>query len=404
MKHGLLPGIIVTTLLFCSLIFAKTQPQHPKDASPAVTKPQPQQGRGGGFGIQPNARGGSLHIVYLLDVSGSMRAGNKIRKAQEALKQALSELEKTDTFNIVSFAGTPERLAPKMLPATRENVAKAVRYIDDIQLRDGTNLSAAMEVALSLEKITHVFLMSDGEPHGGITDPVQLRTFITEQNKQRAAIITLALVLTEDGWGFKVLKQIAEVNNGSFAFVNLGRSFRVSPMAKAVLTTATPQNLPQSPQSADAIKAQMQYEGESEKLNAEYAKKLNGLREQYIKDLDVVRKKALEKEDLDEAQRLLEEKRRIETERPQPGMTKGFVILCAMIGLEDKWIDMTSLLRKEVKNSRLYMRPDMPNPALAMPDLAPGRHKSLMIAYTFDGKPYLSLTRDDEVVDLPLRK
>lgn len=182
-------------------------------------------GRGAVFGARPTGGGsGRVHIVYVLDISGSMR--RKIGKAQEALKQAISELKRTDTFNIILFARHPEVLAPNMLPATQENVLRAVNYIDEVNprtLRDGTNISSAMEAALSLNNISHVFLMSDGEPIDGIRDTAQLRAFIKEMNTQKASILTLALIMDENGSGFQALKSIAADNNGTFRFVNLGR-------------------------------------------------------------------------------------------------------------------------------------------------------------------------------------
>jgi hypothetical protein len=169
-----------------------------------------------------------------------------------------------------------------------------------------------------------------------------------------------------------------------------------------VFSTANP-HLLGSPQSSEAIKARLKYEGEFDKLNADYAKKLDGLRQQYIRDLDIVRKKALEKEDLDEAQRLLEEKKWIEAKN-QPGMAKGMGILCAVWGIDDKWVDVTHTLRGAVKNSQLHLNLSEPNALSSTLDVAPGRRKTLMVAYTFDGKVYLSLTRDDQPVDLPRGK
>ena len=181
-------------------------------------------GRGAVFGARPvSSRGGRMAVVYTLDISGSMRSGGKIKKAKEALKQALSELKRTDTFNIVTFASYPDSMSPKMMAATTENVTMAMNFIDNIELRDGTNFSGAMEAALSFGKISHIFLMSDGEPHGGIVDPPQLRAFIREKNSENVVVMTLALGLGEDSPGFVLLKSIAEDNKGTYKYINLAR-------------------------------------------------------------------------------------------------------------------------------------------------------------------------------------
>jgi uncharacterized protein YegL len=181
-------------------------------------------GRGALFGARPvSSKGGRMAIVYTMDISGSMERGNKIGKAKEALKQALSELKRTDTFNIVFFASYPTAMSTKMLNASTENVTAAMNFIDEIRMRDGTNVSAAMEMALSFGKISHVFLMSDGEPHGGITEPIQLRAFIKEKNTENATVLTLALGLSDNSSGFELLKSIAADNNGKYSYINLAR-------------------------------------------------------------------------------------------------------------------------------------------------------------------------------------
>ena len=54
-------------------------------------------GRGAVFGAGPTGGGGApVSIVYVMDVSRRMQEGDKIGKAKEALKKALSELKAVD--------------------------------------------------------------------------------------------------------------------------------------------------------------------------------------------------------------------------------------------------------------------------------------------------------------------
>jgi Ca-activated chloride channel family protein len=182
-------------------------------------------GRGALVGPKPGG-GGSLevaHIVYVLDTSGSMREGDKIGKAREALQKALGELKPRDTFNIVNFDGSVHQFAGSMLSASRENIRNGMAYVDAIELRSGTNVSGALERALAHGKITHLFLLSDGEPSRGITDAGQLRALVRELNRQKAQILTLALGLGEQFPGIPLLKGLAEDNNGKFSYVNLAK-------------------------------------------------------------------------------------------------------------------------------------------------------------------------------------
>ncbi len=155
------------------------------------------------------------------------------------------------------------------------------------------------------------------------------------------------------------------------------------------------------PTSLRAVKAIAAYRDGVRRLDDEYAQKVSTLQEQYVKELDAARKAALAADDLEEALRLLAEKRRIEAIRPQPGTAKGMAILSALIGVEGRWVDITLQVRRLVNNSQLHFAP---SDLSAVPDVAAGTHKSIIIAYAFDGSAQLSTSRDDEMVDLPRTK
>lgn len=180
-------------------------------------------GRGAVLGREGGGGSRAVHIVYVLDTSGSMEQGDKIGRAREALKKALSELKPGDSFNIVGFSGQVRAFGGSTLPASRENIARAMEWVDSIRTAPGTYISGAMEKALQAERVTHVFLLSDGEPTRGVTNAAQLRALIKERNTGKAVIATLALGLGEDFPGIPLLKGIAADNGGDFNYVNLAR-------------------------------------------------------------------------------------------------------------------------------------------------------------------------------------
>lgn len=180
-------------------------------------------GRGAVFGTKPTGGGGGpVHIVYLLDISGSMRDGNKLGKAKTALIKALHELKPVDSFNIIVFWGRSAAASDEMLPGTEDNIDAAAEFVQRLRTGDGTNISSAMEQAFKMEGITHMFLLSDGEPTYGIKDPTLLRDRIKELNRGRnIRIATLALGLGEQFPGIMMLRGIAEDNRGDYRYVNL---------------------------------------------------------------------------------------------------------------------------------------------------------------------------------------
>ena len=181
-------------------------------------------GRGAVFGRRQAGGGdGPLHIVYALDISGSMRDGHKIDKAKDALKAVLGTLRRYDTFNIIVFKRDASTFQDDSVPATPANVANARIFVDEIRIGDGTNISGALDLAFGMNGITEVYLMSDGEPNGGIADFAELRRFVLAKNTRHIKVTTLALGLGENFPGIRLLKGIAEDNNGTFSYVNLAR-------------------------------------------------------------------------------------------------------------------------------------------------------------------------------------
>lgn len=104
-------------------------------------------------------------LVFVLDVSGSM-SGFPIDKAKETMRLALDGLYPRDTFNLITFAGQTKTLFPKPVPATRENLAHAQRFLESRQGGGGTEMMQAIRTALapsdSQEHVRIVCFMTDG--------------------------------------------------------------------------------------------------------------------------------------------------------------------------------------------------------------------------------------------------
>jgi Ca-activated chloride channel family protein len=126
-------------------------------------------------------------ITFVLDTSGSMAENDKITQAKNALGQCLQSLPERDRFNIVRFSTSVDTFSKELVAATKENVDKAVRYVDKMDARGGTQIHAALMQALSFEPDkdrphTIVFL-TDGKPTVGITDKDQILEAVREKNQ-----------------------------------------------------------------------------------------------------------------------------------------------------------------------------------------------------------------------------
>jgi Ca-activated chloride channel family protein len=87
--------------------------------------------------------------VFILDVSGSME-GFPLDTAKTVLRELSTSLRPSDRFNVLLFSGTSYLLSQRSLPATPENVRRALSVIDKERGGGGTELLPALEQALTL--------------------------------------------------------------------------------------------------------------------------------------------------------------------------------------------------------------------------------------------------------------
>jgi Ca-activated chloride channel family protein len=106
-----------------------------------------------------------MEMVFVLDCSGSMN-GQPIAKSKEAVKRALRKLEPDDTFQVIEFSISASQLGPDPVPATPENVQKAIRYVDSLQGSGGTMMIEGIKAALDFphdpKRFRLVSFMTDG--------------------------------------------------------------------------------------------------------------------------------------------------------------------------------------------------------------------------------------------------
>lgn len=103
--------------------------------------------------------------IFVLDVSGSM-SGFPLDTAKELMKNLISDLRETDTFNLILFSGTSYQMSARSLPATSENITKAVKLISEQSGAGGTELSCALTDALAIpsdnDTARNIVIITDG--------------------------------------------------------------------------------------------------------------------------------------------------------------------------------------------------------------------------------------------------
>jgi len=161
------------------------------------------------------------NLVFLLDVSGSMEAEDKLPLVKRAMKLLLEEMGEQDRVAIVVYAGT-EGLA---LPSTPCDQRSQIREkIETLRAEGSTNGSAGIQLAYDLARqifrkgaINRVILCTDGDFNVGLTGGSL--TSLIEKEREGGIFLTVL------GFGTGNIKddtmeELADHGNGNYAYID----------------------------------------------------------------------------------------------------------------------------------------------------------------------------------------
>ena len=106
-----------------------------------------------------------LEMVFTLDTSGSM-SGKPMEQSRAAMRYALRHMDDRDTFQVIRFGNSAEKLFNTPQPATGSNIGRALSYIDRTQAGGGTMMVDGMRASLNFphdeSRLRVVSFMTDG--------------------------------------------------------------------------------------------------------------------------------------------------------------------------------------------------------------------------------------------------
>jgi tetratricopeptide (TPR) repeat protein len=165
-------------------------------------------GDGGGrlFGVGASLKKGAK-VVYILDRSGSMTDAMDYLKFE--VNRCLYGIPDGAQFHVIFYSSGPpvEMPAKKLVEATKDTRAAAIKFVGDVKPEGETDPSKAIELAFAC-KPDVIYLMTDGE----------FKKEVAAQVKQlnaggKVTVHTISFLYAS---GADVLKQIANENGGEF--------------------------------------------------------------------------------------------------------------------------------------------------------------------------------------------
>ena len=183
------------------------------------------------------------NLVFLVDVSGSMSAPNKLPLVQQSLRMLVEQLRPQDRISLVVYAGAAGVVLEGASGDRREEVLDAV---ERLQAGGSTAGGAGIRLAYDVARRHHreggnnrVVLATDGDFNVGVSSDSEMFRLVEEKRAQGTFLTVL-------GFGMGNLKDsklegLADRGNGNYAYIDdvgEARKVLVSEMGGTLFTIA----------------------------------------------------------------------------------------------------------------------------------------------------------------------
>ncbi|MBB3169584.1 vWA domain-containing protein [Simiduia aestuariiviva] len=176
------------------------------------------------------------NLVFLLDVSGSMNAPDKLPLVKQSMELLLSQLQPDDTVAIAVYAGAAGTVLEPTAAKDKQKILTALN-----QLSAGGSTAGAQGIKLAYQlaaanfeqgAVNRVILATDGDFNVGITNREELKGFVErERNK---GIYLSVLGFGQGNYHDHLMQTLAQNGNGVAAYIDT-----LSEAQKVLVTEAT---------------------------------------------------------------------------------------------------------------------------------------------------------------------
>ncbi len=191
----------------------------------------------------PKSQIPASNLVFLIDVSGSMRSDDKIGLLKTSLKMLTRELRPADRISIVVYAGASGVV---LEPVSGSEKGKIIAALDGLSAGGRTNGAAGIRLAYAMAEqafvpdgINRVLLATDGDFNVGTTNFEALKDLVEEKRKTGISLTTLGF--GTGNYNDHLMEQLADAGNGNYAYIdtlNEARKVLVEQMSATLQTIA----------------------------------------------------------------------------------------------------------------------------------------------------------------------
>lgn len=162
------------------------------------------------------------NLVFLIDVSGSMSAPNKLPLLKKSMKMLVRQLDREDRVSIVVYAGNDCVL---LEPTKGSDQQKIMAALDMLGAGGSTHASSGIVTAYKLAEQVYmpkgnnrIILASDGDFNVGTTSRGELRKLIEE--KRKSGIYLTVLGFGMGNYHDDTMEILADRGNGNYGYID----------------------------------------------------------------------------------------------------------------------------------------------------------------------------------------
>lgn len=185
----------------------------------------------------------AANLVFLLDVSGSMEASNKLGLVKSSIKMLGKQLNSNDSVSIVVYAGATGVV---LEPTAGDRYPEITAALDNLRAGGSTNGEAGIKQAYQMaarafnpDGINRVILATDGDFNVGVADIEALKNLVARERESGIALTTLGF--GSGNYNDHMMENLADIGNGNYAYIDNiqeARKVLVEEMDATLLTIA----------------------------------------------------------------------------------------------------------------------------------------------------------------------
>ncbi len=162
----------------------------------------------------------AANIVFVVDVSGSMEADNKLPLVKATLAMFADQLRSDDRVSLVTY-GDIARLA--LGPGNDR--AALLAAIEPLKAFGFTAGGEALAIAYGVAQsafiqggINRIILATDGDFNLGLSDPEQLKAYVERAREDGVTLTTLGF--GDGAYSDAMMETLADAGNGAYAYID----------------------------------------------------------------------------------------------------------------------------------------------------------------------------------------